>query len=99
MTETVLSIISVLGVAASIVFGYLSFHRGSKQDSEDEGKLDGTMLSDIGYIKSGVDDIKREQREQRRWNEDMIDRMAAVEQSAKQAHHRIDRLEGRHDQQ
>lgn len=93
--ETVLSIISVLGVLASIVFGYLAFHRNASADDKSEAKLDGTMLSDIGYIKSGVDDIKREQREQRHWNEDMIQRVTAVEQSAKQAHHRIDRLEGR----
>jgi len=95
MTETVLSIISVLGTVAAIVFGYLAFSRNKEADTKDAGKLDGTMLSDIGYIKSGVDDIKREQREQRAWNEKMIERVSAVEQSAKQAHHRLDRLEGR----
>jgi hypothetical protein len=55
------------------------------------------VLTELGYIKSGVDDIKAEQREQRKINTEFYSRLAAVEGSAKQAHHRIDRLEGRED--
>ena len=55
----------------------------------------GTMLSDIGYIKSGVDDIKAEQKEQRKTNIEVVSRITAVEESAKQAHKRIDELSGR----
>lgn len=57
-------------------------------------KRDTTVLSEIGYIKSGVDDIKAEQREQRKTNTEFVSRLTAVEASAKQAHKRIDTLEG-----
>ena len=53
------------------------------------------VLTEIGYIKSGVDDIKAEQREQRKTNTEMIARITAVESSAKQAHKRIDAIEER----
>jgi hypothetical protein len=53
------------------------------------------MLTELGYIKSGIDDIKTEQREQRRINTEHATKLAAVEASAKQAHLRIDRIEGR----
>ena len=38
-------------------------------------------------------DIKNEQKDQRKTNTAFVERIAAVEQSAKQAHKRIDRLE------
>ena len=50
------------------------------------------MLSDIGYIKAGVDDIKSEQKEQRKTNMEVVARLTAVEESARQAHKRIDEL-------
>ena len=52
------------------------------------------ISTQIGHIKSGIDDIKAEQREQRKTNTDFIARLTAVEESAKQAHHRLNRLEG-----
>jgi hypothetical protein len=49
------------------------------------------------YIKRGVDDVRLVQREQGRSFEALAERVTRVEESAKQAHHRpdrIDRLEG-----
>ena len=43
-------------------------------------------MTEIGYIKSGIDDIKAEQREQRNTNTQFLERLTAVEASAKQAH-------------
>ena len=77
------AIIGVLGTILGGVLSYAAFHRNSKKDSEEEGKSSGTMLTEIGYIKGGIDRIERKER------------MSAVESSAKSAHHRIDRLEGR----
>ena len=56
-------------------------------------KSDATVLSDIGYIKSGIDDIKTEQREQRKFNAEIVSRLVKVEESAKQAHKRIDTVD------
>lgn len=79
----------------AIVFGFLAFRRNQKSDDKEEGSLRGTMLTDIGYIKSGVDDIKDEQREQRKTNADFLERLVDCEASAKSAHHRIDGIENR----
>jgi hypothetical protein len=39
---------------------------------------DGVMLTELGYIKSGVDDIKAEQREQRKINTEFYSRLALL---------------------
>ncbi len=86
------AIIGVLGTILGGVLSYAAFHRNSKKDSESEGKEAGTMLTEIGYIKGG---IERKQDAQDARYISMAERMSAVESSAKSAHHRIDRLEGR----
>lgn len=88
------SLLGVLGTVCAIVFGYAAFSRGRKKDDSEEGKQDGTLLTEIGYIKSGVDDIKRKQDKQDEQYIDVISRITAVEASAKQAHKRLDRMEG-----
>ena len=55
------AIIGVLGTILGGVLSYAAFHRNSKKDSESEGKEAGTMLTEIGYIKGGIDRIERKQ--------------------------------------
>ena len=82
------AIIGVLGTILGGVLSYAAFHRNSKKDSESEGK-------EAGYIKGGIDRIEHKQDAQDARYISMAERMSAVESSAKSAHHRIDRLEGR----
>ena len=94
--------IALIGLACSllgVIISYAVFSHNSKKDTKDEGETVGTMLTEIGYIKSGVDDIKTEQREQRKTNVEFVSRLTAVEASAKQAHKRIDRIEGSEDRE
>ncbi len=63
------------------------------------GQQLGTVLTELGYIKSNTDEIKTEQREQRKTNTEVEGRLAAVEASAKSAHHRIDHLEAVRDEE
>jgi len=93
--ETLDIVIGVFCTALGGVLGYVAFLKGTKKDSKDEGKQDGTILTELGYIKGGVDDIKRKQEKQDEQYLGMSERVARVEESAKSAHHRIDRLEGR----
>ena len=54
----------------------------------------GTVCAIVfGYIKSGVDDIKRKQEKEDERHVQVVSRLTAVEASAKQAHHRLDKLE------
>lgn len=89
---TSIEVLGIIGTVCAIVFGYIAFFRNRKKDDTESGQTTGTILSDIGYIKAGVDDIKSEQKEQRKTNMEVVARLTAVEESTKQAHKRIDEL-------
>lgn len=89
-----ITIIGILSPICAIVFGYATFARNGRKDTEEEARSDATILTEVGYIKANTDDIKRKQDKQDEQYLKMAERMTAVEASAKQAHKRIDRLEG-----
>lgn len=91
MSEWAIGIICTL-LGAGIA--YAAYRLNVKKEDKADGRESGVLLTEIGYIKSGIDDIKNEQKDQRKTNTAFVERIAAVEQSAKQAHKRIDRLEG-----
>lgn len=88
-------IFSIVGVVSAIILGWIAFRRSTKEDSESEGKNNGVILTELGYIKSGIDDVKRKQERQEELRVDDVKKIAEVEASAKQAHKRIDSLEER----
>ncbi len=87
--------VGVAAGVAGIVFGAAQYLRGRRADGEEGGKTVGTVLTELGYIKSGVDDIKRKQERQDEQNMQVTSRLTAVESSVKQAHKRLDMLEER----
>ena len=89
------TIISIAAGVCGIIFGLAIFFRNERSDDAQDGKKDGVVLTELGYIKSGVDDIKRKQEKQEQQHIEVISRLTAVEASAKQAHKRIDTIEGR----
>lgn len=95
MTEQLLTVLSIVSAICAIVFGYLAFVRNRDKDREGDAKADATVLTEIGYIKANTDEIKAEQKEQRKTNTEFVSRLTAVEESAKQAHKRIDSIEER----
>ena len=86
-------LLSIATGLSGIIFSYLKWGKSRDQDMQSEGRQDGMMLTELGYIKANTDDIKAEQKEQRKINTEVYERLASVESSAKQAHHRIDHLE------
>lgn len=92
---TVSTIFGIVGTASGVFFAIMAFRRNNKTDDTAAGKESGVLMTEIGYIKAGVDDIKAKQNEQDKRHIEVIERLSAVEQSAKQAHHRIDSLEGK----
>ena len=93
-TATISILCTIAGIALTAFFSYLAFHRNTKKDSADEGENKGVIMSDIGYIKAGVDDLKREQRDQAAAVGRLSERITRCEESCKQAHHRIDEMKG-----
>jgi len=57
--EIALTIISVTGTFSSILFAYLAFRRNDRGDRRAEGKNEGVLISDVGYIKSSIDRIEK----------------------------------------
>ena len=55
VTTIVGLIISIL----SILLAYFAFKRNEKNDTKKEGKSEGLILSDIGYIKACVDRMEK----------------------------------------
>ena len=86
------TLISIVTALIGAFVGYAGFLRTRKKDQTDEGTVRGAMASDIGYIKAGVDDLKRESRETRQEVAGLTERVTRCEESCKQAHKRIDEL-------
>ena len=78
--------------ALGFVISSFAFVRGETKENEEEGQSKGAIASDVGSIKAGVDDLKRESRETRALVGDLTQRVTRCEESCKQAHHRIDEL-------
>ena len=91
-----LNIITIIGVAetiSGITFGYIGYRKGIQKDYSENGKSSGTLMSDTGYIKAGIDDLKRKQETAELRYFALVERVTKVEESSKQAHKRIDRIE------
>ena len=92
-------IVGLVCTVLGAVISYATFSRSKGKDDRSDGQQICTVLTELGYIKSNTDEIKTEQREQRKTNTEVEGRLAAVEASAKSAHHRIDHLEAVRDEE
>lgn len=77
---------------AQLIINAINSARSKTKDERSDGAQNATVLVELGTIKGGIQDIKDEQKSQRETNIEMLQRLTAVEESAKQAHKRIDRL-------
>ena len=93
--ETIAMVVAICGGIAGIVFGVLSRTRDTKKDNTEDGKQSGIVLTELGYIKAGVDDVKRKQEKQDEQSLQILRELTAVQESAKQAHRRLDNVEER----
>lgn len=88
------SIITIAGVISGVVLGWLGRSRTIQQDTATEASKDALLRADMEYIKRGVDDVRLEQRAQGQRFDALAERVTRVEESTKQAHHRLNRLDG-----
>lgn len=87
------AVIAVIGALSGIALGWSGRSRTIRQDTQSEARQNATMQADMEYIKRGVDDVRLEQRAQGQRFDALSERVTRVEESTKQAHKRIDRLE------
>lgn len=77
---------------AQLIINAINAARSKTKDAQNDSAQNATVLVELGTIKGGIQDIKDEQKAQRETNIEFVQRLTAVEESAKQAHKRIDRL-------
>ena len=90
---TMIDILQVISICASVVavFGviYGAYHNKARKDSTDkcefsnEGKEAGSILSDLGYIKSSIDNLNNKMDKQNETNTNMIVKLTHTSQILK----------------
>lgn len=83
-------LIAILGFVISYQTYQLNKNKESKSDVRQNTRIE-TQLEAIG---KGVDDIRIDQRANEKNTQALTERVTRVEESAKQAHKRIDKIEG-----
>ena len=96
MSELVFGIVGMIVGVVGVIFGAVNVTRNKQTDDKREGREDGILLTEIGYVKAGVDDLKRDNRDIRVEIQAMHDKITQTAESCKQAHKRIDSLEKYH---
>ena len=89
-------IIALAGVTISLLAVLLSLKSTKRSDTKDleERVAENTKFNiKLDSIAQDVAETKEEIKLQRREVQNLVERMAQVEASAKQAHHRLDRME------
>ena len=86
--------ISLIAAISGIILGWVARARTVKRDAINDVTGEVVMKQDIKYIKQGVDEIKKELHCQADDIGKLSERVTRVEESSKQAHKRIDKLEG-----
>lgn len=75
MPQTVSIIIALIGAAGTvygIVTAAMQMRRAARKDDTAGGHTTGTICTELGYIKANTDEIKAEQREQRKTNTEVV---------------------------
>lgn len=92
MTIEVSLLLSALSVAAAIFFGIVALQRNkSKDDKHDAAELT-TVIVKLENISTGISDIKSNMRSVEGEVKELRDRVIKAEDSAKNAHRRIEEL-------
>lgn len=95
MTIEVTILISVVSVAFAIYFGLKSNRRNDIKDIQEKAERDTRINIKLDDISGDVKDVKYDISSVKKQVGDIDRRLIIVEQSAKSAHHRIDRIEGK----
>lgn len=89
--------ISIVAAISGILLGWWGATRNAKKDIVTEVRQEAStsigLKTDMEYIKRGVDDIRVDVRMQGQRVDGLAERVTRVEESSKQAHKRLDRLE------
>lgn len=84
---------AVVGISG-VVLGWLGRSRTVKQDAAADAGRDATLSANVAHIRQSVDDMRVDIRVQGQRYDQLAERVTRVEESAKQAHKRLDVMRG-----
>lgn len=90
MTVEVGVLISVL----SVIIAFLGYSMNKSKAIKSDGQESAELKAELGHIRRGVDDIRIDLKASEKERIALGERVTRVEESAKQAHHRLNKLEG-----
>lgn len=93
-TSIIALLVSGLGVVSGVILGWSGKSRTLRRDVAADASQDTALRVNVEYIMRGVDDMRVELRAQGQRHDALAERVTRVEESAKQAHHRIDEIKG-----
>ncbi len=92
-TLTILiSIIGVLGTLSTIYFAYAAHKKSNIQEQTKHAKDEGTIVADIGYIKSCVDHVDKSLAKLDERYQDIVERLAKTEVTLCNVIKRVDEI-------
>lgn len=86
MDVALTAIISFLSALSAFLFAFAIYKRNLKQDAKSEATNDAVILTEIGYIKSGIDDIKKKQEVEDKRYLEIVSRVSAIEARMDEIH-------------
>lgn len=91
-TNVVVTMIGLTASLSSIVFALLAFKRSEKQEHKTEGKSEGLILSDVGYIKACVDRMEKNLTSVDERYRNILERLVKVEEALSNEQKRVDEI-------
>jgi peptidoglycan hydrolase CwlO-like protein len=85
--------VGVLVSVLMLIIAYLGYQLNKQKETKADSRQDAKLQTQLEYISKGVDDIRIDLKANEKQIGMLGERVTRVEESAKQAHKRIDKLE------
>lgn len=96
MTEVIFGICGVVTGLVGMTCTLIVTSRNKKKDDVSDGRNIGTLHTDIGYIKKGIDGIEHRLEKQENQYIDVVTQLAEVTGEVKRHSKRLEKLESYH---
>ncbi|CAM3942543.1 MULTISPECIES: hypothetical protein [Paenibacillus] len=90
--NVMITLIGAICAISGMLLGWIGRTKAFKDEVAQEATADASLQTDVSYIKSGILDIRVDLRDIGRRMDDFSERLTRVEESAKQAHKRLDEI-------
>lgn len=90
--EILTIVVSAIGVIAAVVTGFVAYQNGLKKNSCNDGEERGVLMTEIGYIKAGIERIERQQERYDQDYKELNLRVNTIENEQKTMWKRIDEM-------